>query len=431
VLSAMRENACSWGALRAVYGLQAVPLAATPETGAVPSRPERVSPYRSLHMRPFSMSPLFLLAIGATTLASSGCGKSSTALVADGAAGADTAMSTGSTSGGSGGTEVSQGSGGTNGSSGVGGTKGGGDVGGATGKAGGSGGSATGGTPGSASGGTGGIAILGSGGTVYSSAGGSGPGGGGGSSKAGGSGTAGIVGSASTGGTTVSGGRGGDGGVGPGSDCPGAIALHGEKFCRDLSDCASLAGWYECTSTPQMVQHTAPYCPPTPPGPSCKDDTECTTGTICEPYGSNNCGYACLTGCTSTSCGVQNRCNASFRCEAIPCSEGYPCPVDDVCALSGKTDATHGCRAQACTSGYVCPSGKHCAVGAMGADSHGCEADPCSQTGCPMNRECLPGGWPTGGCQLRKCASDADCDCGYCVLGTCAERLNICAVRFY
>jgi hypothetical protein len=152
--------------------------------------------------------------------------------------------------------------------------------------------------------------------------------------------------------------------------------------------------------------------------------------TICEPYG-NNCGNACLSGCTSTSCGVQNRCNASFRCEAIPCSEGYPCAVDDVCALSGKTDATHGCRAQACTSGYVCPSGKHCAVGAMGADSHGCEADPCSQTGCPMNHECLPGGWPTGGCQLRKCASDADCDCGYCVLGTCAERLNICSVRFY
>jgi hypothetical protein len=34
----------------------------------------------------------------------------------------------------------------------------------------------------------------------------------------------------------------------------------------------------------------------------------------------------------------------------------------------------------------------------------------------------------TGGCSVKTCSSDGDCDCGFCVGSRCAGRLNVCVI---
>jgi hypothetical protein len=136
---------------------------------------------------------------------------------------------------------------------------------------------------------------------------------------------------------------------------------------------------------------------------------------------------SCALACTATSCGATQRCNAAGHCELFPCADGFTCPAGKVCSASATGADANGCAPQACNAGYACATGFQCAAGSAGTDAHGCTPLPCSQTGCPTNFACQTTA-TSGGCSTKKCAIDGDCDCGFCVSGTCASRLSVCVI---
>jgi len=77
-------------------------------------------------------------------------------------------------------------------------------------------------------------------------------------------------------------------------------------------------------------------------------------------------------------------------------------------------------------NGYTCPGETICFPGQPGVDGHGCGPGPCSVTGCRVNFVCQTSAI-VGGCTPKTCAADADCDCGYCISGTCSPTLYTCA----
>jgi hypothetical protein len=70
-----------------------------------------------------------------------------------------------------------------------------------------------------------------------------------------------------------------------------------------------------------------------------------------------------------------------------------------------------------------------CNVGGPRADGHGCELIPCNDGwACGENARCTaPADAASHGCTAMTCKSDGDCDCGYCVNGTCADNLGTCS----
>ena len=244
---------------------------------------------------------------------------------------------------------------------------------------------------------------------------------------------------------------------GGGPVCPGATPPPaGYPLCRSSADCTvpatcapqTLSGCGAC----QMAQHM------------CTVDGDCGDGgaTVCEPYtltGGCICGATsgtrCTPKCTTMSCAANSTCLASGHCQATPCGQGYTCASDQTCK-SGASGAdahgcipmactdgfacaadqecnaaaaaadTHGCAPLPCANGYVCPINWHCVAG-TGADAHGCTPIPCSSSApCGINESCDPT-QPGRGCGLRKCMSDADCDCGACVESYCRSSLWICS----
>ena len=255
------------------------------------------------------------------------------------------------------------------------------------------------------------------------SAGGSGTGSGG-KGGAAGSGAAGT-----SGGGAGHGAGGANGGAsGTGSVCPGVQPLSGQQ-CRTASDCPSIA--YTCTSNPSAVTSVcATYCATPPPQHGCTVDTDCPTGRVCVSSTLRCCNIlstACEAACSATSCSATERCNAAGHCETFPCADGFTCPGATVCSPGATGADANGCAPQPCTAGYACAAGFQCAAGTAGADAHGCAPQPCSQTGCPINFVCRTTA-TSGGCTAKTCSVDGDCDCGFCIQGFCANRLNACAL---
>jgi hypothetical protein len=265
-------------------------------------------------------------------------------------------------------------------------------------------------------------------------AGGSGSGGSAGNAGAGSGGSAGTTGQGGTTGAAGSGSAGksgaaGAGGVlGTGSVCPGVQPLSGTQ-CRTPSDCPG--NGYVCTTNPTGVSSACGgYCISPPPHNDCTVDGDCATGHVCLSSVTPCCGKmstTCALACTATSCAATERCNAAGHCETFPCADGFTCPAGTVCSASTAGADANGCAPQLCTAGYTCATGFQCAVGGTGADGHGCQPQPCSQTGCAINFVCDTTA-TSGGCSVKKCASDGDCDCGFCVSRSCVSRLSVCVI---
>jgi hypothetical protein len=256
-------------------------------------------------------------------------------------------------------------------------------------------------------------------------------------------------------GTATTGGGGGTGAPGgpvcPGSDPPPA----GYATCRQEADCKGLSCLQSVPSQPGcgvLMGATT----------RCASDADCGPGSsVCEPYTvpPGPCtiapydGTQCTPPCTSTSCAADQQCLASGHCQPIPCTQGYTCAAGLVCKVGdaaadphgcaplpctqGYTCAAglvcqpdplvdvHGCAPQPCSQGYTCPAGTTCG-GSSITDPHGCSPIHCSATHpCPVNTTCNPAGLGDG-CTSRRCTHDAECDCGACVSGFCADHVGIC-----
>jgi len=121
------------------------------------------------------------------------------------------------------------------------------------------------------------------------------------------------------------------------------------------------------------------------------------------------------------------------QCEYRSCH--YPPPPPPACTQSPdncgatarcQTDGT--CKLLLCTEGITCPATSRCNVGAPHADATGCEPIPCNEGWtCGENTKCTtPVGPNNHGCTTLSCQKDSDCDCGYCVNGSCASNLGGC-----
>jgi len=121
------------------------------------------------------------------------------------------------------------------------------------------------------------------------------------------------------------------------------------------------------------------------------------------------------------------RCNATSRCELIPCTEGHDCGPMALCAPGRPGAYPNGCVVKSCKlDGFVCAAGMECL--ASGGDLHGCGPLRCDHGGarCPVNSVCDPAAGGQG-CRPKSCTRDGDCDCGACIEGSCYARLFICS----
>lgn len=120
-------------------------------------------------------------------------------------------------------------------------------------------------------------------------------------------------------------------------------------------------------------------------------------------------------------------CGSDGHCATASCVEdGYACPEDRICDPERAGADVHGCAYRSCVDeGYVCPETRVCEVGDFD-DAHGCRSKTCDEgLECGDNTRCNTEG---PGCVTLTCQADADCDCGYCINGGCAGRLNICVI---
>ena len=173
--------------------------------------------------------------------------------------------------------------------------------------------------------------------------------------------------------------------------------------------------------------------------------TPSTIKACCPPTGH------CVDACTQDSCAAGERCDDTGGCVPASCDDGYACAADQRCFSAASYADDHGCVPLRCTDGYVCPPGTRC-INSLAGDDHGCGTDPCdgtqdpyqcpagthcdprsgadvhhcrvwcSDTGCPVNQICNA----TESCEMKPCSADADCDCGYCVVGRCWANLGVC-----
>jgi hypothetical protein len=259
--------------------------------------------------------------------------------------------------------------------------------------------------------------------------------------------------------------------------------------CRSLNDCPPEYDF--CLYDPRG-ETCATSCTDPPLPHECEVDTDCGAGKMCARQTFNCCPTeSCVDvpACTATSCSAGSRCGSQKRCEEIPCTDGYTCPANYLCAPTRGRADPHGCAPTLCTEGYACPTNFTCSPTVSGANEHGCaqlsctqgyvctggyvcdparatggltssgcapplckqdsdcgsqrscrvndpSADdrgciitPCTELPCGDNYLCQPDG-KTRGCVVKKCSRDSDCDCGVCIHettpGQCARQPYVC-----
>jgi len=210
--------------------------------------------------------------------------------------------------------------------------------------------------------------------------------------------------------------------------CPGETPRSGYAACATDADCSGSTPL--CRNEPYSGAGLCGAC--YRPTVECTDDASCGSG-VCAPY-TNSCSCSpnlreCAAACTATSCTSDEECANSGHCVSRSCTNGWTCQAGYRCNTAGASADTHGCEPVLCTSGYSCPTGYICsAAGAASVDPHGCLVIHCSQPGgvvCPTNSECVATS-PGPGCEIRKCKTSSDCECGTCRSGFCASRPGIC-----
>jgi hypothetical protein len=234
--------------------------------------------------------------------------------------------------------------------------------------------------------------------------------------------------SGGTGGAVGSGGSGGS----SGDTCPGVDPIPvGQTPCRTNADCAPSSA---CMAA-NIYGTCGGACAPPPPR-TCATDQDCGVSMVCvEVVSAEPCvcspelGTECQPACTTDSCATDERCRTDGHCEPTPCDAGFACPDGQVCDSSRSGVDAHGCGVANCDGdGYACPDGFTCNAVA-GADLHGCAPVPCEQGfDCPLNTDCDAASTSPHHCARRSCSTDAQCDCGGCVLGTCQDRLYVCVL---
>jgi hypothetical protein len=135
--------------------------------------------------------------------------------------------------------------------------------------------------------------------------------------------------------------------------------------------------------------------------------------------------------------GVQGTCVSTVtgcpQCEYRGCHYPPPPPPacttsPDNCGTTARCQSDGTCKLLLCTQGITCPATDRCNVGGPNADATGCEPIPCNEGWtCDENTRCTtPIGPDNHGCTTLTCKKDSDCDCGYCVNGSCASNLGGC-----
>lgn len=178
--------------------------------------------------------------------------------------------------------------------------------------------------------------------------------------------------------------------------CPGATFHTAEvQTCRTHGDCDE----GRCQAEPPADSECGGEC--LEPRVDCRSDGDCDDGTCMAANDPCWCGEGaiCIPACTTESCPEAHRCTDG-RCEPLSCED----------------------------EGVECPDGTRCSPSASVVDPHGCTPVHCRRHDgweCGTNESCRPGA-PGNGCVIRDCASDDDCDCGACVLGTCRPAPGVC-----
>ncbi len=182
--------------------------------------------------------------------------------------------------------------------------------------------------------------------------------------------------------------------------------------CRSNAQCGPI-GPVVCCTTGNCWPNACPfpplYCPTDSTVLQCKGDQDCDAGGTC----------------VTTRSGCPQCPHSACHYPAPPCTQS-----PDSCAPTARCQADGGiCVALLCTQGYGCGADDRCAVGNPAADVHGCAPAPCNDGWtCPPNTRCTAPSAPVDhGCTLLPCTSDGDCDCGFCVNGTCGSNLGVCS----
>jgi hypothetical protein len=139
----------------------------------------------------------------------------------------------------------------------------------------------------------------------------------------------------------------------------------------------------------------------------------------------------------SSDCAAGGTCVSSVmgcpQCEYRKCEYPPPpppkCTQDpDSCGTEARCQSDGTCAALLCTAGYSCLTGSRCNVSSARANEHGCELIPCNDGwACDENSRCTaPDDKTSHGCKVMSCTVDDDCDCGYCVNGSCLSNLGTC-----
>lgn len=196
------------------------------------------------------------------------------------------------------------------------------------------------------------------------------------------------------------------------SVCTDTVDVASSVACRSVADCKMLSPVKCCLSGNCWPASACPLPPSMCPSVGlrylCTTDGDCNAGGTC---------VSTISGCP--------------QCETRQCEDPPPlCNLSpDSCGSEARCQTDGTCVPLSCTAGFSCPSGTRCSAGSARADGHGCELLPCNEGfPCPENFRCTePGDRFSHGCTAMPCRLDADCDCGYCVGGSCASSLGICS----
>ncbi|MBK7155620.1 MAG: hypothetical protein IPI43_21990 [Sandaracinaceae bacterium] len=146
-----------------------------------------------------------------------------------------------------------------------------------------------------------------------------------------------------------------------------------------------------------------------PPQSECRTSADCLGGTQCFGASDSFCGICQL---PMRDCEDDTECSAGSWCRSAQpdCCGGVETTCVPDCGANGV----------ACEEGEICDS-------ATGR----CERNGCLflDLACPENHECDPERPDADalGCARRGCNVDSDCDCGFCVTGTCEAQLGFCS----
>jgi hypothetical protein len=194
--------------------------------------------------------------------------------------------------------------------------------------------------------------------------------------------------------------------------CKSTISTQPSMGCHSVAECGPTGPAKCCTESPCWPASSCPLEPLMCPSASSR--FLCTTDKDCNPGGT----------CVSSVLGCPQCEYRSCQYPPPPCT-----PSPDSCGPYGRCQPDGGCAPTLCTAGYNCDVGSRCNVGGPRADGHGCELVPCNDGwACGENARCTAPADPgSHGCTTMTCKNDGDCDCGYCVNGTCADNLGTCS----